>query len=308
MNSNQNLDLNPLRPGHNTTPQRVWFAVAAALACMGSAATAYGFPLTGRFPSLRTWSDAAPELLSDAYDFEGIIALGNCSGSLVRFVDSDPSDAAVVLTNGHCVDMLDPGEVRVDQKEKRTFQILSPEGRKLGAVTSNRLIYATMTGTDLGLYELAKTYADLERDFSVAPLTLANEAPQSGTAIEVISGYWRRGYSCAVDRIVHQLREGPWLMTQSIKYTDPGCEVIGGTSGSPIIEAGSRTVIGVNNTGNESGKACTVNNPCEVDSNGQVTYRKGWSYGQQTHWVYSCRDNVTGELNLQKNGCLLAAP
>jgi hypothetical protein len=97
-------------------------------------------------------------------------------------------------------------------------------------------------------------------------------------------------------------------MQQSIKYTEPGCLVIGGTSGSPIIETGTRTVIGVNNTGNEDGLSCRMNNPCEVDKQGNISYQKGWSYGQQTYWVYSCRNSTTGELDLNLPGCKLAQP
>ena len=35
-------------------------------------------------------------------DFAGTVALSNCSGSLVRFAASQPTDPAMALTNGHC--------------------------------------------------------------------------------------------------------------------------------------------------------------------------------------------------------------
>ena len=61
------------------------------------------------------------------------------------------------------------------------------------------------------------------------------QRPTEGTLIDIVSGYWERGYSCGVDGFVAKLKEADWLFTDSVRYTD-GCDTIGGTSGSPIIE------------------------------------------------------------------------
>ena len=90
--------------------------------------------------------------------------------------------------------------------------------------------------------------------------------------------------------VIPTLNEGAWSWKTSLRYSRPGCETIGGTSGSPIVEAGTQTVVAINNTGNEDGQKCTENNPCEVDRDGKVTYERGLSYGQQTFWIYSCLD------------------
>lgn len=66
-------------------------------------------------------------------------------------------------------------------------------------------------------------------------------------------------------------------------------------------------VIGVNNTGNEDGERCTLNNPCEVDANGNITVDQGAAYGQQTWWFYTCL-TATRTLDLNKAGCQLAKP
>jgi V8-like Glu-specific endopeptidase len=123
--------------------------------------------------------------------------------------------------------------------------------------------------------------------------------------MEVISGYWMRGYSCNIETFVPKLEEDGWVCEDSIRYSRPGCETIGGTSGSPVIRAGTRTVIGVNNTGNEDGEKCTMNNPCEIDKDGKIVFQKGYSYGQQTYWVYSCL-NQYNEIDLKVPGCQLA--
>ena len=270
---------------------------------VGLLASSYGFslPEKNRFlppAPLAAGIDAA------AYDFEGILELSNCSGSLVRFDDSNDADQALVLTNGHCVQMLDPGKVLINQKASRSFSVLDAKAAKIGTVRAQRLLYATMTKTDMALYQLVETYQNISSKYKIDPLTIAREAPSTGTDIEIISGYWKRGYSCSIEAQIYVLKEGGWSWQDSLRYSRPGCETIGGTSGSPVIATGTRTVVAINNTGNESGRKCDVNNPCEVDENGKITYQKGLSYAQQTYWLYSCR-NDEGHLDLQKAGCLL---
>lgn len=265
--------------------------------------SAFAFPEFER--SLPPSPLAAP--FDNTYDFRGIIALSNCSGSLVRFDDSQDTDQAMVLTNGHCIGMLDPGVVRYKERSTRSFDVLAANASKLGTVRATQLIFATMTKTDMALYELQETYADILKKFQISALTLARQSPAVDTPIEVISGYWKRGYSCAVDAITFNLQEGKWLFEESVRYSRPGCAVIGGTSGSPVLEAGTRTVVAVNNTINESGSRCRVNNPCEIDEEGNVTAEKGVGYAQQTFWAYSCR-NEEGVIDLATPGCLLPKP
>lgn len=242
-----------------------------------------------------------PADFSSNYDFEGIIALSNCSGSLVRFEDSTDSEPAMVLTNGHCLGggFLNPGEVVFNKKANRTFTVLSKMASSLGKLNAEKILYGTMTKTDMALYQVKETYAQILTDFNVVPLTLSSHYAEPQTEIEIVSGYWKKGYGCKHNGLVHQLKEGDWVWEDSIRFSQPGCETIPGTSGSPIIARGTKVVIGVNNTGNESGEKCTVNNPCEIDSEGKVTYQKGLSYGQQTAWVYGCLGaNHEWDLNL----------
>jgi hypothetical protein len=241
------------------------------------------------------------------YDFQGIVKLSDCSGSLVRFLDSKDSDQAMVLTNGHCVNLLDPGVVLVNQASSKTFGLLRRDASQVGTLYASRLIFATMTKTDIGLYQVKETYDFIERQFGIPALTLSDVPPTIGTDIQVVSGYWKRGYECQIEAEVFQLREGAWTMENSLRYSRPGCETIGGTSGSPVIATGTRTVVAVNNTGNESGKRCTTNNPCEVDSKGGVTFEKGRSYAQQIYWLTQCRTEE-GDFDLNVEGCVLPKP
>ncbi len=236
-----------------------------------------------------------PSAFTPDFDFEGIVALNNCSGGLVRFHDSSDSESAMVLTNGHCMEgggifggFIKPGKHYLAKKSSRSFTLLKKDATSAGRVSATEIIYGTMTGTDMALYRLGKTYSEIATEFNLTPLTLAQEKGATGDPIEVISGYWKRGYRCAHSGEVYQLKEEGYTWNNSIRYTQPGCETIGGTSGSPVLAAGTKTVIGVNNTGNENGAECTMNNPCEVDENGKVTFAKGNSYGQQINPIYGC--------------------
>lgn len=254
-------------------------------------------------------SSAAPAAVA-AYDFEGILAMSGCSASLVRFTSSKDDDMAMALTNGHCTGgmfggLIDPGEHYFHKRVSDRMDVLNPKtGSSLGKVKATQILYATMTGTDMALYELKSSYRDILAKFKVRPFTLVETAADAGAKIDIVSGYWKKGYSCSIQKIVYELREADWTMHDSMLYSQPGCETIHGTSGSPIIQSGTRNIIGVNNTGNDRGEKCTMDNPCEVDRNGNIEYQKGRSYGQQIAGIYSCL-NAQGAIDLTVPTCSL---
>lgn len=163
-----------------------------------------------------------------------------------------------------------------------------------------------MTDTDVTLYQLTKTYAQIQQSTGIAPLTLSAAHPVQGHAIDVVSGYWKRVYSCSVDGFAYRLKESQWTWKDAVRYT-PECQVIGGTSGSPVIDRTTGQVTAVNNTINENGESCTLDNPCEVDEQGAVTIRQGTGYAEETYTIPACF--TTGnKLNLSAPGCTLAKP
>ncbi|MFF9198407.1 serine protease [Streptomyces sp. NPDC014779] len=243
-----------------------------------------------------------------AVDFAGTVALSNCSGSVVRTPSSLPSDPALVLSNGHCLEtgFPAPGQVVKDQRSSRTFSLLNSAGSKVGTLRAAKIAYATMTDTDVSVYQLTQTYDQIRSQYGINALTLNDVHPTQGSTIKVVSGYWKRIYSCGVDGFVYRLKEGGWTWKDSVRYTS-ACNTIGGTSGSPVIDTATGKVVAVNNTGNESGESCTVNNPCEVDENGAVTVRQGINYAQQTYTLVPCigPGNV---FDLNRAGCVLPKP
>lgn len=177
---------------------------------------------------------------------------------------------------------------------------------KLIPVKISRILYATMTNTDMTLFELTVTFDELASKNNIQPFELSFSRPFIGMEIDIVSGYWNRGYTCGVEAFIFKMKEADWSFTDSIRYSD-GCDTIGGTSGSPIVLRGTRNVIGVNNTANEDGKKCTMNNPCEIDERGEITARKDREYGEQTYNVYSCL-RADFNIDLTLANCSLPKP
>ncbi len=278
------------------------FIFSFLVSVLFTAISAQALPL----PKMKRSLVELPPTFTQDFNFEGIAALSNCSGSLIRLEGSKDTDYALILTNGHCYEggFIDPGTAMVNVDSTRSFNLLDATANTAGRVRATKLVYATMTKTDISIYRLGMTYEQILTSYGVHALTLSSKHPDLATPIEVISGYWQRGYSCQVEAFINELDEEDWKWSDSIRYSRPGCEVIGGTSGSPVVAGGTRTVIGVNNTGNEDGQRCTRNNPCEIDKDGKVTYTQGYSYGQETYIIYSCIE-ADNSFNLAKAGCLL---
>ncbi|MFI1799945.1 trypsin-like serine peptidase [Streptomyces sp. NPDC020379] len=245
----------------------------------------------------------APAGKAKAVGFAGTVALSNCSGSLVKLPNSGDNDPGLVMTNGHCLEtgMPGPGEVITDQPSSRTFTLLNSSAGKAGTLRATKVSYSTMTDTDVTLYELDQTYAQIKQRYRIDALKVSGDHPTAGTPIKVVSGYWKKIYSCDVDGFVYRLREADWTWKDSLRYTST-CDVIGGTSGSPVIDANSGQVIAINNTGNENGERCTENNPCEVDENGQVTVHQGTNYAEETYGIGKCFA-PGNKLDLSLPGC-----
>ncbi|WP_030378872.1 MULTISPECIES: S1 family peptidase [unclassified Streptomyces] len=276
--------------------------LALVIAGAGAAPTAAATPTTTPAPTKAT----TPALR--AVDYAGTVALSNCSGSVVRLPASADTDPALVLTNGHCLEtgFPEPGEVIVDQSSSRSFGLLDSAGTRVATLRASKVAYSTMTDTDVTLYQLTRTYAQIRSSYGIGALTLDGTHPVAGTAIKVVSGYWKRIYSCAIDGFAYRLKEGDWTWKDSVRYTS-ACDTIGGTSGSPVVDTATGKVVAVNNTGNEDGERCTENNPCEVDENGAVTVREGINYAEETYGIPACF-GAGNKLNLNASGCTLPKP
>ncbi|RJQ77276.1 serine protease [Pseudonocardiaceae bacterium YIM PH 21723] len=269
---------------------------AVALAVLGGAATT--------LPSL-TGVDTVAETAVNA-SLAGTVDVGDCSYSLVKLAESQPSDQALIFTNGHCFKFFGADEVIVNQGFTETKQpkVLDAAGKPVASVTRTKILYATMSGTDLTIYQTKETYGELA-EAGAPVLELSDAHPAAGADIFVPSSFHSKSYECEIDGFVPQLKEDVWNWTDSVRYTD--CAIEPGSSGSPIVDKATGKVIGINNTLNADGKRCALNNPCEVGQGGAVKVDKGRKYGQQTFQVYGCLGEGS-TIDLTKSGCTLAKP
>jgi putative Ig domain-containing protein/trypsin-like peptidase len=276
--------------------RRIAIGLAGAALTAGAVLTAPAAQATPPAPTLQATTLAST------------IALSNCSASLVRFPSSQSTDRAMMLTNGHCYEggFLGNGEVLTNVASTRSGTLLNASGGSLGTVRADRVLYATMTGTDVTLYRLNTTFASIQSSFGATALTVSDQHPVDGHAIDIPSSYWKQIWNCHINGFVPTLREDEWSWHDSVRY-DPDCDTTHGTSGSPVIDSASGQIVAINNTGNDDGEQCTLNNPCEVDENGNISVHQGQSYAEETYWFTTCLDSANG-IDLTKPGCLLTKP
>lgn len=238
-----------------------------------------------------------------AFDWSGVASLPGCSGSVVSFGQPDTAKA-IVMTNGHCIGMLDgPADaVLVNQAYRANVSFYVDQSRKIqGKIT--KIVYGLLMPHDVAWLEADKTYGELAAQ-GVKARKISDRVAAIGTPIAIPSGYWNRLYICKVDAIIHEIREAEYVNEDSYKYH---CDTIHGTSGSPIVDVATGDVVGVNYTGNDDGERCTFNNPCEVDEQGNITVEKGANYGDQIFKVMGCLDSRRN-IDLKVAGCQLPNP
>lgn len=237
---------------------------------------------------------------------EGTAKVGGCQGSVVRSATARPDDPALALTNGHCVPSgrPAPGKSLVDQPAdlESPVTINDPAGYTQTTTRATRLVYATMTGTDIALYRLDKTYAQLAAEgakvfqLSTAPMRVGDQ---------LFMAYESSRPQCTVEAVATHLREDGYQQDDAVRYAPSDtCVSKPGYSGSALLAPDGNTVMGINNTHNRDGEQCTNNNPCEVGPNGEVTSTKGRAYGQQVYMITACLTEGS-KLDLSRRGCAL---
>lgn len=252
-----------------------------------------------------------------SYDvFDSTVKIYNCSASVIAMPESTPEDHALILTNGHCIQplignrLLDGEEVISNRRisnvseyyQRALFYKGNDSVHSAAKGTMTDIVYATMKQTDVAILRVDKTYQELS-DNGVKTRPLATTRPLEGAPITIPSTYWHKSFSCSVEKFIPELHEGNWRWSDSIRYSDSGCDVQGGSSGSPIVDATTGAVIGINNTRNDGGQNCSQNNPCEIDELGQTSSIAERGYGQQTYYIPLCFEG--SNLNLNKPSCSL---
>lgn len=229
-----------------------------------------------------------------------------CSGVLVR-MGRGAEQPAVLLTNGHCSthQSIDPDDAVVDVAYERGEISLFVGGETPELVKPSRVLYATRTGTDIGLIELKSTYRALEAK-GARVYEISETDAQPGSDIQLVSGFWKQKQLCAISHMVGSLVEDAWTTRDSFAMKDP-CPSQGGWSGTPMLDPTTMKVVGLLSTTNTAGQLCTLDNPCEVDAEGNRLAFNGRSYGQRTSPILECV-NPSGDIDLGRPGCKLTKP
>lgn len=235
------------------------------------------------------------------FDFSGQASPSGCSGSVVSFGQADTAKA-VLMTNAHCVGMLSvpPDTIFRDRPYSTNVRLYQDRTRSIN-VRSTRILYGTIHIYDLALVELNATYKELAEQ-GVRSRKVASAPLAVGSPIVMASGYFRTATNCSILAIIPFIHEDEYRNINSYKYRE--CDARHGTSGSPLIDAVTGEIVGINYTGNDDGERCTYNNPCEVDESGNVTVDKGAGYGDPVHQIMTCLDEQK-ELDLTQAGCAL---
>ncbi|HSU00956.1 MAG TPA: serine protease [Nocardioides sp.] len=259
-------------------------------------------------PAAEVSAGSPASVASGAGRFAGTASLPGCSGSVVRWASALDDDPAVVLTNAHCVrpTFLGAREVLVDVRQYKPIDLLDGRGDVATTVRGVHLRYASMYRTDLAVYELRETYADLAAR-GVTPLVLAERGATRGERVRIPSGYWVEQRACTTTGTAHRVHEREWDWWRSIRLpARDGCAIRGGYSGSPVVSRETGEVVGIANTGYVGGRRC-IDSACEENRRGVVRMVRHMNYGQQTWWLHTCL-GADRRFDLSVAGCKLAEP
>lgn len=247
------------------------------------------------------------------------VSVNGCSGALFKMDGRKDSQKALVITNGHCVrlkalrqDATDyPGacetifDIRGEAVTNSTTVLLhgakgSFEGR------AERLIFATMNGTDISIFELRESYATLAQRYGMSSLRLDPRPLADGDRVSVHAPVFNRTQSCTINGRV-DLAEGPYRTHNALRLSSE-CAIYNGFSGAPIIREDGHTFAGLANTHHDAeaqGPLCGFGKTCEVNrTTGELRApAHDQSYGVAIDPLYTCFDGDAGEFDFRKDGC-----
>jgi hypothetical protein len=229
-----------------------------------------------------------------AGEYNGTASSG-CTGAIIKLIGQPDTAKALYITNAHCVSMIPYTQFRHNVTTNTNVQIRGLNNNL--TLTSRRLIYSSLTVSDIAIFELPKTYAELHQEIGLVPFILANQMLTEGTNI-TLKHVSSNPQNCSIEKITYRLKEGTYIWKESFRYST-GCNTVPGWSGTAVISQDTGMFVGIHNTGGDGSSSCAMNSPCEIDENGQTTYLRGRDYGQQTYMIYNCfNSNYEFDLNL----------
>jgi hypothetical protein len=246
---------------------------------------------------------------------------GGCSATLIDMGANHSDTPAYVLTNGHCMGMPmpRPDQIIVDSPLKNftmQFDFFVDSQDDVINVPVKRIVYGTMKGTDAAILELKTTVGQLlERGIRGYEIS-ARHADQGepaemigipGNGVRRSTRFLRRS-ECKFMKHVPLMREGGYEWRNAVQHA---CSSVGGSSGSSMVSLVTGKIIAVNNTGVDDSALdepeCSMNRPCEVNSDGSVSTNADVNYAQSVHEIATCFTG-NGKFSLNLPGCQLEKP
>jgi hypothetical protein len=236
-----------------------------------------------------------------------------CTGVLVETAAEDrwASAPAYLLTNGHCAIFQGANEVNLDQPGRGAAvfnYFVDAQGAQV-RVAVKRVAYSTMKGIDLAVLELDSTLNEMAGR-GVRPLKLG-EAAVGETVRNVgapVSGIpsgeqFLRLSECRLEAEV-ELIEHVWRTRRA--WRNFCSDVLGGSSGSPLIRASNGDVVGLIFTTTSYSPVwadCALNRPCEWTGAGHTAYEYA-NYAVPLDGLRSCFE-AGGQFNVTRPECPL---
>ena len=245
--------------------------------------------------------------------------LGFCTAFFLN-TKGDDNAPAYAVTNGHCAVLPDfpkATEIITNRPSNIVFKLNYFVNAKslVRSIEVRKVVYATMKGTDITIFELNTTFKQLVKE-GFTPLDIDPVPPTLGEPVQVIgipgSGvkpslrYLHKAV-CETGQSVN-LNEDIYQWQNSVRHR---CSTVGGMSGSPMISQRTNRVIAIVNTGvnDDSIKQpdCSWNRPCEVSRNGGILTLPEENYAQRIEAIPTCFDQK-GMFNLNLASCRLEKP
>lgn len=219
-------------------------------------------------------------------------AASHCTASVVAgSAEPDASRPALVLTAAHCVipeafTEKSPGilhDVPAAAGWAFTPAYFHDTASSHREIPVDRVLYATLKGSDLAVLQLKATYGDL-RAAGVLPWVLAGPDIRQSLPVELAHipvdgvpspGQYLRLSRCEASEPL-RLFESARFFSSASRVDCAG--VAGGSSGGPVLRAGLPQVVGVMSTATDPRfEGCGYNRPCELPGRMPLP-REGASY------------------------------
>ncbi|MGC1395021.1 MAG: serine protease [Coleofasciculaceae cyanobacterium] len=232
----------------------------------------------------------------------------------------DDNAPAYAVTNGHCAVLPKfpkATEIITNRPSELVFKLNYFVNSKsfVRTLPIRQIVYATMKGTDITVFELDTTFKQLVKA-GFTPLEIDSVPPKIGEPVKVVgipgSGVQRslrylHKAVCETGQSVN-LNEDVYQWQNSVRHR---CSTIGGMSGSPMISQKTNRVVAIVNTGvNDDAlkePECSWNRPCEVSNSGKKLTLPEENYAQRVDAIPTCFDQ-RGVFNLNLAGCKLEKP